>query len=72
MIPAVIKEAAGDALARVPAELLEGVVQLIQNVASSPNPKEALARALQVTAHEQVADAAVDALFEGKKHLPKL
>jgi hypothetical protein len=58
----------------VPAELVEATVSLIKRVASAPDPKAALGRALQVTAHERAADAAIDALFaakgEAKKHVP--
>lgn len=62
-----IPEAIARALAKVPAELITGVVELISRVVKSDNPRGTLARALQVTAHEQAADAAVDALFAAKR-----
>ncbi len=72
-IPQPIVDTIMHELSRVPAELLEATVALVRRVASSPNPKDTLARALQVTAHEQGADAAIDALFAAKheagKHL---
>ncbi len=62
-----IPEPIARALAKVPADLLHGIVELVGRVVSSPNPKDTLARALQVTAHEQAADGAVDALFAAKR-----
>lgn len=64
-----IPEAIARALAKVPAEIITGVVELIGRVVKSDNPRDALARALQVTAHEQAADAAVDALFSAKRRV---
>lgn len=58
------------ALAAAGPELIHGVVELVKRVVSSPDPKDALARALQVLAHEKAADAAVDALFAAKSRLP--
>lgn len=73
-IPQAIVDAVTHELAKLPEELVEATVALIKRVASAPDPKVALGRALQVTAHEQAADAAVDALFaasnEAKKRLP--
>jgi len=57
-------------LSKVPADLVHEVAELIERVVSSPSPRETLARALQVTAHEKLADAAIDAAFEAKKRLP--
>lgn len=65
-----IPEAIARALAKVPAEIITGVVELIGRVVKSDNPRDTLARALQVTAHEVAADAAVDALFAAKGKLP--
>ncbi len=62
-----IPEAIARALSKVPAELISGVVELIGRVVRSDDPKETLARALQVTTHEHAADAAVDALFAAKR-----
>lgn len=62
-----IPEPVASALAKVPATLLTGIVELIGRVVRSPNPGDTLARALQVTAHEEAADAAVDAMFAGKR-----
>jgi len=62
-----IPEPLARALAKVPADLIVGAVELLQRVFTSPNPKDTLARALQVAAHEEAADAAVDALFAGKR-----
>lgn len=64
-----IPESVARALAKVPAEIIAGVVELIGRVVKSDNPRDTLARALQVTAHEQAADAAVDALFAAKRKL---
>jgi hypothetical protein len=64
-----IPEALARALAKVPADLIVGAVELLQRVFTSPNPKDTLARALQVTAHEEAADAAVDALFAAKRKI---
>lgn len=57
-------------LAKVPAELIADVFHLIERALTSSDPKDAIARALQVLAHEKASDAAVDALFEAKKHVP--
>jgi hypothetical protein len=57
-------------LANVPAELVGDLFNLLQKVLTSPDPKDALARAAQVLAHEKASDAAVDAMFEAKKHIP--
>ncbi len=62
-----IPEAIARALAKVPTEIVVGVVELIGRVVSAKDPKDALARALQVTAHEQGADKAIDALFAAKR-----
>jgi hypothetical protein len=64
-----IPEAVARALAKVPSELITGVVELIGRVVRSDDPRDTLARALQVTAHEKAADAAIDALFAGKRKL---
>lgn len=56
-------------LSKVPADLVHEVAALIERVVTSPSPRETLARALQVTAHEKLADAAVDALFEGRRKI---
>jgi hypothetical protein len=65
-----IPESLARAAAKVPAELVVEVVELLERVVHSPSPKDTLARALQVTAHEKAADAALDAAFEAKKRLP--
>lgn len=65
-VPQPIVDAIAHELSRLPAELVDATVALIRRVASSPDPKLALGRALQVTAHEQAADAAVDAAFAVK------
>ena len=65
-----VPEALARAAAKVPAELVVEVVELLERVVSSPEPKQTLARALQVTAHAKAADALIDAAFEGKKRLP--
>ncbi len=64
-----IPEALARALSKVPAELITGVIELIGRVVRAENPRDTLARALQVTAHEQAADAAVDALFAAKRRV---
>ncbi len=65
-----VVESVARALAKVPPALAVGVAELIEKIAASPNPQDTLARALQVTAHEQAADAAIDAAFAAKKHVP--
>ncbi len=62
-----IPEALARAAAKVPPGLVIETVELLERVLKSPNPKEALARALQVTAHEKAADAALDAAFDAKR-----
>lgn len=68
-VPQPIVDAVVHELAKLPAELVEATVALIKRVASAPDPKAALGRALQVTAHEKVADAAIDAAFETKRRV---
>jgi hypothetical protein len=63
-----IPEALARAIALVPVSLLAELAELIRRVVSSPSPKDALARALQVTAHEHAADAVLDAAFAAKRH----
>ena len=46
------------------------VFGLLEKVLTSGNPKEAAAKAAQVLAHETASEAAVEAMFEGKKHVP--
>jgi hypothetical protein len=65
--PVPIPEPVARALAKVGPELVGGVVELIGRVVRSPSPADTLARALQVTAHEQGADAAIDAAFAAKR-----
>ena len=65
-----IPEPLARAIANVPAELVVETLELLERVFTSPNPKDALARALQVTAHEYAGDAAIDAAFAAKKHIP--
>lgn len=65
-VPQTIVDAVVHELGKLPAELVPATVSLIKRVASAPDPKAALARALQVTAHEQAADAAIDAAFAAK------
>lgn len=65
-----IPEPLARALAKVPANLIVGAVELLQRVFTSSDPEDTLARALQVTAHEETADAAVDALFAAKRKIP--
>jgi hypothetical protein len=65
-----IPEPIARAIAQIPKELEHEVAELVRRVVTSPNPRDALARALQVTAHEKAADAAVDAMFEAKKRVP--
>ena len=73
-IPQPIVDAVVHELSRLPAELVEATVALVRRVASAPDPKAALGRALQVTAHERAADAAIDAAFaikhEAKGRIP--
>lgn len=69
-IPQPIIDAIVHELAKIPVELAEGIVSLVKQVAASPDPKDTLARALQVTAHDKGADALLDAAFEAKKHVP--
>ncbi len=57
-------------LASVPAELVADLFNLLQKVLTSPNPKDALARAAQVLTHEKASDAAVDAMFAAKNRVP--
>ncbi len=64
-----IPEPIARALAKVPSEIIVGVVELVGRVVRSPDPKDTLARALQVTAHEEAADAAIDALFAAKSRV---
>ncbi len=65
-IPQPIVDAVVHELGKLPAELVEATVALIKRVASAPDPKAALGRALQVTAHEHAADAAIDAAFAAR------
>jgi hypothetical protein len=57
-------------LSRIPEALVFEIAHLIKSIIESDDPKAALARAIQVTAHEKAADAAVDALFAAKKSIP--
>jgi hypothetical protein len=66
----VIPEPLARLLAGVPAELVADLFNLLQKALTSPDPKDAIARAAQVLAHEKTADAAVDAMFEFKKRVP--
>ncbi len=68
-IPEPISQAVAEVVTKIPEALVTGVVELLRRIAKSPDPKEALARALQVTAHEEAADAAVDALFAAKRKI---
>ncbi len=43
---------------------------LLEKVASSPDPKRAAAKAAQVLAHETATDAAIEAIWGAKKHIP--
>ena len=61
-----IPEPVARLLAKAGPDLISDLISLIGNVLSSPNPKDAAARALQVTAHEQAADAAVEAMFAAR------
>ena len=61
------KDVLATALAKVPFEIAKGIVELVQRVASSPDPADMLARIAQVEAHDKGADAAIDALFEAKR-----
>lgn len=65
-----IPEAILRVLTKIPADLVHEVVELIDRVVTSRSPRETIARALQVTTHEKLADTAVDGLFEAKKRLP--
>lgn len=56
-------------LANVPAELVADLFGLIQKALSSPDPKDAIARAAQVLAHEKATDSAVDAMFAGRNRI---
>jgi hypothetical protein len=64
-----IPESVARALAKVPESLIVGVVELVGRIVRSPSPGETLARALQVTAHEQAADATIDAAFAAKNRI---
>jgi hypothetical protein len=64
-----IPEPLARALAKAPTELLVGAVELLRRVFTSPDPKDTLARALQVAAHEEAADAAIDGAFAVKRHV---
>ena len=68
-IPQPIIDAVVQELAKLPTELVEATVALIKRVASAPDQKVALGRALQVTAHEHAADAAIDAVFAAKRKI---
>lgn len=59
-------------LASVPAELLADLFNLIETALTASNPKDAIARAAQVLAHEKVADAAIDQLFDAKRRVKEL
>lgn len=64
-----IPEPVARALAKAGPEIVAGVVELIGRVVRSPSPADTLARALQVTAHEQGADAAIDAAFAARRRI---
>lgn len=64
-----IPESIARALTKVPEALIVGVVELVGRIVRSPNPGDTLARALQVTAHEKAADAAIDAAFAAKNRI---
>ena len=64
-----IPEPLARAMAKVPEPLVTGVIELVTRIVSAPKPLDALARALQVTAHEQAADAALDAAFAAKNRV---
>ena len=57
-------------LATVGKDAEAAVFDLLGKVLSSPNPREAAAKAAQVLAHEVAAEAAVEAMFEAKRHVP--
>lgn len=65
--PIAIPEPIARAIAKAPADLIVGAVELLGRIFRSPSPSDTLARALQVTAHEQGADAAIDAAFAAKR-----
>ncbi len=64
-----IPEPIARVLSKVPADLVHEVAALIERIATSPSPRESLARALQVAAHEKLVDAAVDAAFDAKRRV---
>ncbi len=68
-IPEPLARAVAAVASKIPEALVVGIVELLHRIARSPNPQDTLARALQVTAHEQGADAAVDALFAAKRKI---
>jgi hypothetical protein len=61
-----IPEAIARILTHVPADLIFDVAHLIKRIVESDNPKDALARAAQVLAHDKGADAVLDAAFAAK------
>ncbi len=66
-----IPEPIARALMAVPVAIIKGVVELIGRIARSKDPAGTLARALQVTAHEEGADATIDAMFAAKRAAKK-
>lgn len=69
-VPQPIVDAVARELSKLPAELGEGIVALVRRIGASKDPREALGRAAQVLAHEQLAETAMDALFEAKRRIP--
>lgn len=67
--PIPLPEPVARALAKASPDLITGIVDLLGKILFSPDPKDALARSAQVLAHDKGADAAVDALFAGKKRI---
>lgn len=56
-------------LSKVGPELISDLFTLIEKALTSPDPKDAIARATQVLAHEKGAEAAVAAMFAGKNKI---
>jgi hypothetical protein len=65
-----IPESIARLLSKVPPDLVGDLFALIEKALAAPNPKDAIARAAQVLAHEVASEAAVDAMFEARKHVP--
>jgi len=65
-----IPESLARLLSTVEKDSEAAVYELLEKVLASGNPKESALKATQVLAHEVASEAAVEAMFEAKRHVP--